>query len=141
MSEFTENITDCLVFKFEEVECDTGKIDNTMYVIYDKRNHKYLIRGRRRWTPQAQSCTYSYECEFAYDLADFIQYLIGPDNKINEILYNYDNLPENPHEITFEFLNDYDHVDYEISGYNNKKLKRCRLLKNLRMLRNVFNYY
>jgi hypothetical protein len=112
-----------------------------MYIIYDKKNHKYLIRGRRRITPTEQSCTYSYVCESAYDLSDFIEYLIGPHNKINEILYNYDNFPENPDEITFDFLNEYDHTDYEISGYNDKKFERYRVLKNLRMLRNVYNYY
>ena len=137
----TTNFTDCLVLKLEEIESTTGKKDTMMYVIYDKKNHKYLIRGRRRWTPNCQSCTYSYECEFADDLADFIKYLVCPDNRVNEVLYNYDNLPEDPNEISFEFLHDYDHSDYEISGYNNKKLKRNRLLKNLRMLRNVFNYY
>ena len=134
-------VTDCLVFKFEEVESETGKLDNTMYVIYDKRNHTYLIRGRRRWSPVSQSCTYSYECEFAKDLADFIEYCVCPENTVNEVLYNYDNLPDDPDEITFEFLNEHDHSDYEISGYNGKKIKRERLLRNLRILRNVFNYY
>ena len=134
-------LPDCLVFKFEEVESDSGKIDNTMYVIYDKKNHKYLIRGRRSVTPVNQSCSYSYECEGAYDLAYFIKYLICPGNKVNEILYNYDNLPEDPNEITFDFLNEFDHIDYEISGYNNNKLKKSRLLRNLRMLRNIYNNY
>ena len=63
------------------------------------------------------------------------------DNKVNEILYNYDNFPANPDEITFDFLNENDHSDYEISGYNDKMLNRRRLLRNLRMLRNVFNHY
>lgn len=134
-------LTDCLVLKLEEIEKGTRNIDTTIYVIYDKKNHKYLIRGRRRWCPNVQSCTYSYECEGANELASFIQYLICPDNRVNEILYNYDNLPEDPNDITFEFLNEYDHSDYEISGYNHKKLKNSRLLRNLRMLRNVFNYY
>ena len=141
MSGFTENVTDCLVFKIVEIEAETYKIDTTMYIIYDKKNHKYLIRGRRRPIPGFQSCAYSYECEYASDLADFIQYLICPDNKVNEILYNYDNLPENPNEITFDFLNENDSPDYEISGYNDKKMDRKRLLKNLRMLRNIFNYF
>lgn len=141
MSAFTETITDCLVFKLEEYDVDKREIDTTLYILYDKRSHRYLVRGQRKWSPRHQSCTYSFECEFASDLADFIQYIICPHNKVNEILYNYDNLPDNSSEITFEFLHDYDHSDYEISGYNNKKLKRCRLLRNLRMLRNVFNYY
>lgn len=141
MSAFTEPITDCLVFKLEEYDVDKKEIDTTLYILYDKRSHRYLVRGQRKWSPRHQSCTYSFECEFASDLADFIQYIICPHNKANEILYNYDNLPDNSNEITFEFLHDYDHSDYEISGYNNKKLKRCRLLRNLRMLRNVFNYF
>lgn len=137
----TAFVTDCLVFKLEEFDVDRKEIDTTLYVLYDKKNHRYLIRGRRRWSPMHQSCTYSYECEFAKDLVDFIQYLVCPHNKVNEILYNYDNLPEDPSEITFEFLNEYDHSDYEITGYNNEKLIRARLLRNLRMLRNVFNHY
>lgn len=134
-------VTDCLVFKFEEIDSDSGKLDNTMYVIYDKRNQIYLIRGRRRWTPIHQSCTYSYQCEFAKDLAYFIEYSICKENRINEILYNYDNLPENPDDITFDFLKEYDHSDYELSGYNNQAFSTTRLLSHLRMLRNVFNYY
>ena len=141
MTEFTSRMPDCLVFKFEEIEECSGNKDTTIYVIYDKKNHRYLIRGRRRSSPRLYSCSYSYECEYANDLVDFIQYLVCPDNKINEILYNYDNLPEDPNDITFDFLNENDHLDYEISGYNDKKLKRSRLLKNLRMLRNIFNYY
>ena len=88
-----------------------------------------------------QSCTYSFECEFGHELADFIQYVICPHNKVNEILYNYDNLPKDPNKISFEFLNENDHGDYEISGYNNKKIKKVRLLRNLRILRNIYNFY
>lgn len=141
MSSFTENVTDCLVFKLEEFDVDREEIDTTLYVLYDKRRHRYLVRGQRKWTPTHQSCTYSFESEFASDLADFIQYVICSYNTVNEVLYNYDNLPENPDEITYDFLHDYDHSDYEISGYNDKKLRRGRLLRNLRMLRNIFNYY
>ena len=141
MSEFTNKLSDCLVLKIEEIEEETNKLDTTVYIIYDKKNHKYLIRGRRRWTPNCQSCTYSFDCDYAEDLAYFFKYLVCPDNRINEVLFNYNNLPEDPDDISFEFLHNYDHSDYELSGYNNKKLKKQRLLRNLRMLRNVFNYY
>jgi hypothetical protein len=141
MTSFTNTVSDCLVFKLEEVESITEKIDTTLYIIYDKKNSKYLIRGSRRLSSKYEPCTYSFECEFAHELADFIEYLICPKNRINEILYSYDNLPEDPNEITFDFLNEYECEDVEISGYNDFKLKRRRLLRNLRMLRNVFNYY
>ena len=133
--------SDCLVFKFEEVDKVSKQIDTTLYVLYDKNRHRYLVRGQRRWTPKYHSCTYSFECEYAKDLADFIEYVICSKNKVNETLYNYDNLPNNPDEITYDFLHDYDHSDYELSGYDSQRIKRRRLLTNLRMLRNVFNYY
>jgi hypothetical protein len=138
MTEFA--VPDCLVLKFEEVECITKKVDTTVYVFYDKKEHNYVIRGQRRWTPVYNSCSYSFVSEDVNDLADFLQYIICKDNRVNEVLFNYDNLPVDSNDITFEFLNQYDHDDYEISGYNNQKLGRKRLLKNLRMLRNVFNY-
>lgn len=141
MSAFTETVPDCLVLKLEEIDVDSKEIDTTLYILYDKRRHRYLVRGQRKWKPIHQSCTYSFECKFVRELADFIQYVICPKNRVNEILYNYDNLPDNPHEITYEFLHDYDHVDYEISGYDCNNLKIKRLFMLLRILRNVFNYY
>jgi hypothetical protein len=135
------DVPDCLVFKFEELECTTGKVDTTVYVFYDKKENHYVIRGRRRWSPEQPSCTYSFVSEDVNDLANFLQYIICKDNEVNEMLYNYDNFPLNTNDITFDFLKEYDHDDYEISGYNKKKLNRKRLLNNLRMLRNVFNYY
>jgi hypothetical protein len=139
MTEFA--LPDCLVLKLEEVESTTEKVDTTVYVFYDKKEHNYVIRGQRRWTPLQQSCTYSFVSEDVNDLADFVQYIICKSNAVNEVLFNYDNLPVDSNEITFEFLKQHDHDDYEISGYNKQKLGRKRLLKNLRMLRNVFNYY
>jgi len=136
-----ENIPDCLVLKLEEVERANNKVDTTVYIFYDKKTHHFIVRGRRRYTPVHKSCCYSYECEFANDLVHFLQYIICKDYQINEILYNYDNFPRNSNEITFDFLNEYDHSDYEISGYNDIKFTKGRILKNLRMLRNVFNYY
>lgn len=137
----TEFMPDCLVFKLEEVEEVSNKIDTTLYILYDKMRHVYIVRGQRRWTPKHQSCTYSFECEFAKDLADFIQYVFCPSSKVNETLFNYDNLLTDSNEITYDFLHVYDHRDYEISGYDNKKMKRGRLLRNLRMLRNLYNFY
>ena len=141
MTEFA--VPDCLVLKLEEREreSDTKEIDTTVYIFYDKKEHNYVVRGQRRWTPKDQSCSYSFISEDVHDLADFLQYIISHDNIVNEVLFNYDNLPVDSNDITYEFLKQYDHDDYEISGYNNVKLTTKRLVKNLRMLRNVFNYF
>ena len=140
MSNFT--VPDCLVLKLEEI-CEVSKdTDTTVYILYDSVKNTYIIRGRRRWRPQFPSCEYSYECPYSEEyVADFLQYIICKNNSVNETLYNYDNFPNDSNEITFEFLHNYDHSDYEISGYDNKKLHRNRLVKNLRMLRTIHNKY
>ena len=136
--EFT--VPDTLVLKIVEHDVDLGIPDTTLYVLYDKSTHRYVIRGKRN-DSRIDSCTYSFECEFANDLADFLEFLLDRTNTFSYILYNYDNLPETSNEITFEFLEMYDSKIYELSGYDNLSFKRKILLKNLRMLRNIFNYY
>lgn len=136
--EFT--VPDTLVLKIVENDIDLGRPDTTLYVLYDKATHRYVIRGKRD-NSRLPSCTYSFECEFANDLADFLEFLLDKTNTFSYILYNYDNLPETSNEITFEFLKMYDSRVYELSGYDNQDFKRKTMLKNLRMLRNIFNYY
>ena len=139
MTEF--HVPDCLVLKLEENENNSKNIDTTVYILYDKKEHNYVIRGQRRNTDNINSCTYSFISEKIDSVADFIQYIICSNNTVNEILYNFDNFPIDSNEITYEFLKSYDEVNYEISGYNNQELKRKTLLRKLKMLRNVFNYY
>jgi len=136
----TFNITDCLVLKLEENDNYNNRLDNTIYIFYDKLEQTYNIRGQRECEGRC-GCTYSYTCANEYHLADYLQYVICSKNTVNEILYNYDNFPINSVNISFEFLQEYDHSDYELSGYNDIRLKRKRLVKILRMLRNVFNNY
>jgi hypothetical protein len=131
-------VPDTLVLKI--VEKDGNKDDTILYILYDKSVERYVIRGKREETLRVKSCTYSFECDYTHDLVDFIQFLIDPTNSISVILYNYDNLPFSSNDVTFEFLSEYDDIRYEIGGYDNVKLKRKELLKNLRMLRNIYNY-
>jgi hypothetical protein len=139
MSKFA--VPDTLVLKLEEVEKSTNLVDTTIYIFYDKRTQHFFLRGRRRWSLNHQSCTYSFQCEFAKDLADFLRYIICKNNSVTEVLYNYDNLDTESNDITFEFLHDYDHSDYEIAAYDKTKFSKRRVAETLRMLRNVFNYY
>ena len=133
-------ITDCLVLKIEEFDIDTKELDTTIYVLYDNKEHKYIIRGQR-FSKNIDSCTYSFNCEFAHELADFISFVICKKNQWSYTLYNYDNLPHTSDEISYEFLCKNDSRVYELTGYDRQKYNRSKLLKQLRMLRNVFNYY
>jgi hypothetical protein len=133
-------VPDTLVLKIVEHDVDLGRPDTTLYVLYDKATHRYVIRGKRN-DSRVPSCTYSFECEFANDLADFLEFLLDKTNTFSYILYNYDNLPETSNEITFEFLKMYDSRVYELSGYDNEIYHRKTMLKNLRILRKIFNNY
>ena len=137
----TTTVTDCLVLKIEERETDVEILDTTIYVIYDKRERNYVIRGKRRVTETADACTYSFVCKDHRDLADFLSFVICKENLWTYVLYNYDNLPYDSNDITYEFLKEYESNVYELTGYNNLDYSRKGLCSILRMLRNVFNYY
>jgi hypothetical protein len=136
--EFT--VPDTLVLKIVEYDFNTGKDDTTLYMWYDQDTETYVIRGKRRETSATDSCVYSFECNSASSLSNFIQFVIDKTNYVSYILYNYDNLPETSDEITFDFLVNNDEITYEIAGYDHQKLNRNDLIRNLKMLRNIFNY-
>jgi hypothetical protein len=134
---------DCLVLKIEEYIDE--EIDTTLFILYDKNEECYLVRGRRSEVSGKPSpVSYSFQCECASELIDFISFVICKKSKINYTLYNYDDLPNDPVEIDYDYLyfKELDgHSGYELAGYDNKKFKKKEILQHLRMLRNVFNYY
>ena len=65
-------VPDTLVLKIVEQDVDLNRPDTTMYILYDKVTHRFVIRGKRTEFRE-KSCTYSYECELANDLADFLE--------------------------------------------------------------------
>ena len=137
----TTTVTDCLVLKIEERETYVELLDTTIYVIYDKKERNYVVRGKRRVINDIDSCTYSFVCKDHRDLADFLSFVVCKENLWTYVLYNYDNLPYDSNDITYEFLKEYESNVYELTGYNNLDYSRKGLCSILRMLRNVFNYY
>lgn len=135
-------ITDCLVLRITEFDVDHRANDSDIFVIYDKNEHQFIIRGTRIASkPTRKHTKYAFNCEFAEELADFISFVICSENQVTYELYNYDNLPATSEEITYDFM--LEHVDrcYELAAYDKQTFDRKKLLTNLRMLRNVFNYY
>ena len=137
----TTNVSDCLVLKIEERNPTSGELDMTVYIIYDKKDHNYVIRGKRSVVNNIGACTYSFVCNDHIDLAEFLSFIICKKNWWTYVLYNYDNLSYDSNDITYEFLNENESNVYELTGYNNTKYSRKNLCTILRMLRNVFNYY
>lgn len=136
----TTSVPDTLVLKIIENDFDTSKPYTKLYILYDKATSRYVIRGKR-YIFNRKSCTYSFDCEFDNELLDFLDFILDKTNLFSYILYNYDNLPNASNEISYDFLKMYDSEDYEIGSYDNTNYKKKRILKLLRMLKNVFNYY
>jgi len=128
------------VLKIEEYCNVSDDIDTTLYILYDKEEHNFVIRGKRS-SVKFESTSFSFTCEFAEELADFISFSICKENKWTYVLYNYNDLPSCSNDISFDYLVENQSKNSEIAGYNNRKYSRKYLEKNLRMLRNVFNYY
>ena len=140
MNESTNTSTDCLVLKIVEFDLDPQKNDTELYIIYDKLNGHFMIRGKRRDTRKITSAPYSFNCDTAADVYDFIDSIICSFNLISYTLYNYDNLTD---DNTFEFLHRCNDPAYEIVGYDNITLSKNKkhIMKVLRSLRNVYNHY
>lgn len=134
-------VTDCLVLKIEEYDTSIDLVDTTIYVLYDKKERNYVIRGQRKVTEKHNSCVYSFVCKDIRYLANFLSFVICKKNLWTYVLYNYDNLQYSSNDITYEFLNECDTPDYELTGYDKQKYNRKQLLSILQILRNVFNYY
>ena len=137
----TTTVSDCLVLKIEERDSDNGELDMTVYIIYDKKDRNYVVRGKRSVINNTDACTYSFVCKDHIDLADFLSFVICKKNLWTYVLYNYDNLSYDSDNITYEFLKENESNVYELTGYNSENYSRKRLCRTLRMLRNVFNYY
>ena len=137
----TTTVSDCLVLKIEERDSDNGELDMTVYIIYDKKDRNYVVRGKRSVINNTDSCTYSFVCKDHIDLADFLSFVICKKNLWTYVLYNYDNLSYDSDNITYEFLKENESNVYELTGYNSENYNQKRLCRTLRMLRNVFNYY
>jgi len=135
------NVSDCLVLKIEERNPRSGELDMTVYIIYDKKEHNYVVRGKRSVINNIGACTYSFVCNDHIDLADFLSFVICKKNLWTYVLYNYDNLSYDSNYITYEFLKENESNVYELTGYDCENYSRKRLCRTLRMLRNVFNYY
>lgn len=132
---------DCLVLKIEEYDISDEKLDTSMFIIYDQLNQVYLVRGARVETKRLSSAPYSFTCERAKDLADFISVAICAENRTSYILYNYNDLPQSSSDITYDMLYEEEDETNEVAGRDNMIYDRKALLKYLGMLRNVFNCY
>jgi hypothetical protein len=135
-----EPSTDCLVLKIEEYVDNV--LDNTLFVLYDKNEENYLIRGKRSSYNGIEPNCYSFSCNYTNEVNDFISLVICPKSKVSYTLLNYNDLPYSSDDIDYHYLI-YSNDDkiHEITGYDNQRYNKKKFLRILRTLKYVFNYY
>ena len=143
MSVFSERPVDCLVLKIVEFVTVSDKIDNSIFILYDKREHKYIVRGKRVNGVNFNSEPYSFVCDCSNvdSLVYFISFITCAESKVTYELYNYDNLPESSHDITYEFLEIFLDRPYEIAAYDKISYSKSDIKNHLNMIRFVYNDY
>jgi hypothetical protein len=134
-------INDCIVLKIEEIEEDTGDTDNTIYVLYDIKNHEFIIRGVRSPNYKTTFDTYSFRCHSSKVVIDFISFTIDSSNKVNYSLYNCNRLPSYSDDITIDTLKHSCYKSTEIVGYDNHTINRKTLRKYIDIVGNMLNPY
>jgi hypothetical protein len=56
-------------------------------------------------------------------------------------MYNYNNMPFDLEGVDYFFMEENMDIRYELAAYDNVKLTKVDFRKNLRMLKNVYNFY
>ena len=134
--------SDCLVVKMDELFA--FEVEHTIFIVYDVREQKYVIRGKRFENNQKQESApfstpsivqvfdylfqtksekktfnyypYSFSCPLKESLVDFLDFIFTQGSTFRISLYNYDNLPYLSKDITYDFFERHVDESYEISS-------------------------
>ena len=141
-----KEIDSCLVVCFEENDSSKeqlGGIDTRLFVTYDHTTKMYIVNGKRQDIISKNGRNRTNLKPFVFcagassDIVEFILLTFGHKKLMNYILYNYNNLPEDACDMTYEFMESNMDRRYEIAAFDNIWVRRnlvqrlCRLTKNL----------
>ena len=132
--------TDCLVLKFMEFSVEDQSVDTILYILYDKEEERFIVRGRRN-NENIKFNSFSFQCDYAHELEPFIRFLVGKDNKVLTDLLNYQELPVSSDDISFEYLEENDIIANQLIAYSPSTYKSKKIRTALRLLRDVYNRF
>ena len=140
-------IDSCVVLCFEERDNpdDYESIDTRIFVSYDHESKSYVINGRRLdvFSKSGRNRTnfkpFMFCVKESADVAEFIYTIFNKKNMMSYTLYNYNNLPEDACELTYDFMESNMDREYEISAFDNVGIKKAIIKRVVRMARHMFN--
>jgi len=133
--------SDCLVLQIEEFNKETNVGDHKIYIVFDKNENHYVLRGKRNNTSEIKFNPYSFESDSKSDIVDFLSFIMATDDLLNYRLYNKSDLPWVSNDITFEDLHCSLTESDELVGYDMDKFSKKRLTKRISFLRTIYNFY
>jgi hypothetical protein len=143
-----KEIDSCLVVCFEEHETnDDGidSIDTRLFVTYDHATSAYVVNGKRQdiFSKKGRNKTnlkpFVFCASESDDIVDFIMLSFSGSNSLSYIMYNYNNLPEDACEMTYEFMETNMDRRYEIAAFDNVDIRRNNIRRLVRLTKNMYN--
>jgi hypothetical protein len=139
----------CLVLCFEEHDDSNNyaSIDTRIFVTYDADAEYYIINGKRidLFTEDSQAVNktnfkpFMFYANDSSVVVDFIMNSFSKGHNISYIMYNYNNLPEDASDITYDFMENNMDRKYEIAGFDDIKINRSLIKTLVRLTKNMFN--
>jgi hypothetical protein len=142
-----KEIDSCIVVCLEENDKinddENNGIDTRLFVTYDHTTKMYIVNGKRQDIFSKKGRNKTNQRPFVFcasessDIVEFVVLTFGQNCSMNYILYNYNNLPEDACDMTYDFMESNMDRRYEIAAYDNVLVRRnlikrlCRLTKNL----------
>jgi hypothetical protein len=137
MSQTDSYLTLCIE---ERDETDYNKIVHRMFLSYDIEQESYVVYGRSLRTG-VDSEPYFFRADKSGDMYKFVKFVIGKKSQSSYTLYNYNNMPFDLEGVDYFFMEENMDIRYELAAYDNVRLVKGDFRKNLRMLKNVYNFY
>lgn len=142
-----QEIDSCMVICFEERDDDNNfeSIDTRLFVTYDSVSEGYILNGKRvdvlskKGRNKTNFQPFMFCAKDSSDVADFILLTFSNNSKMSYTLFNYNNLPEDACDMTYDFMVKNMDKKYEIAAFDNVLIRRALVKRLVRMSRVMYN--
>jgi hypothetical protein len=115
-------------------------IVNRLFLAYDTEQESYVVYGKSERTG-IDNEPYFFRSDKSSDMYKFVKFVISKESYSSYTLYNYNNMPFDLEGVDYYFMEANMDIRYELAVYDNTRLTKRDFRKNLRMLKNVYNFY
>jgi len=115
-------------------------IINRLFLAYDVEQESYVVYGKSNRSG-IDNEQYFFRSDRSADMYKFVKFVISKESRCSYTLYNYNNMPFDLEGVDYYFMEANMDIRYELAVYDNTRLTKRDFRKNLRMLKNVYNFY